>query len=520
MSNRKLAKNVGIMSIAVSFSRVLGLIRDQVMANFFGTTYLNDAFNIAYNIPNLLRKLFGEGALSAAFVPIYNEVGHRQGKKAQIDFALNVLSLLTMLLLVLTFLGMVLAPIIVKVIYPGIASHTEVLAVKLCRIMFPYLFFIGLSSTFIAILNSHDKFFMTGLSSALLNIGMVGTIWVGVWMFNLSDEQKIILAAWGVLIGGFLQTVINFPFLKKLGYNFKVFINFTGEAISAVWKRFIPGMIGMGIREINLLADGLIASYLPIGSITALNMGNRLMQLPLGIFGIATGSAVLPLFSKYLHEENWEGLSESLRFATISLAYIMLPITAIMAGLGKDFIIILFQRGAFDAHAVALTYKATLCFSLGLIFYSLNQTITPIFYANKDTKTPMQIAGVMVALNIVLNVVLMQFLQLGGLALATSITAMVNYLVMIKIITKRMPRIQYSGLWIDIFKLIFISVMIYILLMTANHYWLVKGLLLLIIKSVVLSLASFVILFVLAGLLKVKYGNKIKDRLCQKFLRK
>nr|HPK41365.1 lipid II flippase MurJ [Candidatus Cloacimonadota bacterium] len=165
---KKLFKNTSIMSIAVFLSRILGLVRDQVMAAFFGTSYVNDAFNIAFNIPNLLRRLFGEGALSTAFVPIYNEMGVKRGKKYQLLFAINLLSVLSIILLALSVLGMVLAPFIVKLIYPGLPSETSALAIKLTYILFPYLFFIGLSSTMIAILNSHDYFFITGLSSALL----------------------------------------------------------------------------------------------------------------------------------------------------------------------------------------------------------------------------------------------------------------------------------------------------------------------------------------------------------------
>ncbi|MCK9583942.1 MAG: murein biosynthesis integral membrane protein MurJ, partial [Candidatus Cloacimonetes bacterium] len=163
MSQRRLASNISVMSIAILISRILGLVRDTVMAFFFGGGYLNDAFNVAYNIPNLLRRLFGEGALSTAFVPIYNEIGIKKDKAAQIDFALNVLSILTLFLLVLTAIGIAFAPWIVRALYPGLAENTTLVAIKLTRIIFPYLFFIGLSSSFIAILNSHEYFFMTGL---------------------------------------------------------------------------------------------------------------------------------------------------------------------------------------------------------------------------------------------------------------------------------------------------------------------------------------------------------------------
>lgn len=508
------------MSVAVFLSRILGLVRDQVMAYFFGTTYLNDAFNVAYNIPNLLRRLFGEGALSAAFVPIYNEIGIKRGKAEQVEFALNVLSIITVFLSILTFIGIVFAPVIVRLLYPGLPQQTVLVAVKLSRIMFPYLFFIGLSSTFIAILNSHDYFFMTGLSSALLNIGMVLTILLPVSMYSLSHEQLIIWAGWGVFVGGLLQTMINLPFLKRIGYNFKVVLNFSGEAITAMWKRFIPAMIGIGIREINLVTDALMASFLPIGSITALGFGNRLMQMPLGIFGIATGTAVLPLYSKYITEKKWVELSESLKFATVSLAAIMLPTTVIISGLGNDFVRILFQRGIFDAHASLMTTQALFYYSLGLIFFSLNQTITPLFYANKDTKTPVKIAAYMVGLNIVLNFTLMQFMYHRGLALATSITAMVNYFLLLNLIKKSMPEVTFSGILTQMMKIVVINILLYFVLFFSNMFFPAGTLLLLIIKDIVLSLGIFILFFILASIWKVAYIDNIRRNIWSRLLRK
>lgn len=520
MGQRKLAKNIGIMSIAVFLSRLLGLVRDQVMAYFFGTTYLNDAFNVAYNLPNLLRRLFGEGALSAAFVPIYNEMGIKKGKAEQLNFAINVLSIITLFLTALTVLGIALAPLIVKILYPGLPAHTVTVAVKLSRIMFPYLFFIGLSSTFIAILNSHDYFFMTGLSSALLNIGMISTILVPSIFYSYSGSDLVVWAGWGVFIGGILQTIINFPYLKKIGYRFKLIVSFSGEAISTLWKRFVPAMIGIGIREINLVADALMASFLPIGSITALAMGNRLMQMPLGIFGISTGTAVLPLYSKHITENKWKELSESLKFATISLAAILIPMTVLMCGLGDDFVKILFQRGIFDSKATLMTNQALAFYSLGLIFFGLNQTITPLFYANKDTKTPVKIAAYMVALNIVLNFILMQFIQHRGLALSTSITAMVNYLILLSLIKKTMPEVTFTGIIAQLLKIFVINLVLYVLLIFTKNLVNVKGIGLLLIKDAILSVGILTLFFIFASITKVTYIDKVRRTIWSRLTRK
>ena len=506
------------MSVAVFLSRILGLVRDQVMAYFFGTSFLNDAFNVAYTIPNLIRRLFGEGALSTAFVPIYNEYSDDNEKKY--DFALNLISILTLILIVLVVLGIIFAPQIIALIYPGLAPQTSAMAVKLARIIFPYLFFIGLSSTMIAILNSHDYFFMTGLSSALLNVGMVLMVLIPHWVWGLEGEKLIVWAAWGVFVGGALQTIINFPYLKKIGYRFKLILDFTTNAISTLWKRFVPSMIGIGIREINLIADSIMASFLPIGSITALGYGNRLMQLPLGIFAISAGIAVLPMDSRFVTAKKYEELSESLRFSTVSLAYIMLPITTIILVLGQDFVDILFKQGVFDSKASVMTGQALLFYSLGLLFYGLNQTITPLFYASKDTKTPVKIAALIVVLNISLNFVLMQIMGHKGLAFSTSITALVNYLILLKVIRKKLVRISFGGILNNILKSIILCGLLYVLFSWLNQYFIYESKLHLLVKDLVFSIAC-ILLFYLGGLLlKLDYLYEFRKSLWQRLARR
>ncbi len=526
MTQRTLARNISVMSIAVFISRIFGLVRDQVMAYFFGIGYLNDAFNVAYNLPNLLRRLFGEGALSTAFVPIYTELGIKHGRKEQYRFALNVLSLLTMILSILTFLGIIFSPLLVRILYPGLAPETSELAIKLSRIIFPYLFFIGLSSTMIAILNSHDYFFMTGLSSALLNIGMITTIVVPWWLTGIEGEDLVIWAGVGVLLGGFLQSVINLPFLKSIGYSVLLIISISGKHLKALWKRLIPSIIGIGIRDINMIVDTLLASFLSVGSITALALGNRLVQLPLGIFAISAGTAVLPMYSRNITEKNYADLSENLRFTSIMLACIMLPITAIISVFAKDFVAILFQHGAFDGLATTMTYQALVFYSFGLLFYSLNQTITPLFYANKDTRTPVIIGAVMVGFNICLNIILMYFLQHRGLALATSLVAAVNYAVLVIVLRRKLPAVHLGGQLRSILIAALISSGLYLGMYYSNRYievhwmiedmgrWFVFG------KALILSLLAFVTFFALAELLHVRYIGQIRNTLWSKLLRK
>ena len=520
MAENKLIKNISVMSFAILISRIMGLVRDQVMAFCFGTTYLNDAFVVGYRIPNLLRSMFGEGALSAAFVPLYNEIGIKEEKRKQINFALQVLSILTFFLLILTIIGIIFAPAIVKVLYPGLHPDTYKLAVILTRIMFPYLLWIGLSSTMIAILNSHDKFFMTGLSSALLNLGMILSMVIPRFVFHIEGEELVRWAAVGVFGGGFLQTIINFPYLKQLGYPFKIMVKFGGEALTTLWKRFLPSLVGVGVRELNLVADSLMASFLAVGSISALEYGYRLFQFPLGMFAISTGTVLLPTYSRLVTYDNYPELSKNLRIAMLNLTYLMQPITVLLMGLGKDVVQIIFQHGAFDADATLWTTQALICYSLGLIFFSFNQTLTPLFYAHKDTRTPVRIAIRMVCLNIVLNFILMQFLQHRGLALATSITAMVNFVILLRLIHKEMPHIDFHGIFPNVLKTIVISVIMLVFLIITDHFYVATGLWKLIIKVIILSVLSIGLFYVLGLLFKLDYLKEAGTNLWKKFQKK
>jgi len=507
------------MSSSVFLSRILGLLRDQVMAFFFGTTFISDAFNAAFNLPNLLRRLFGEGALSAAFVPIYNEIGYKRGKEAQFQFAMKVMLILSACLLILTGLGVLLAPVLVRLFFPGFNPQTSALTIKLTRILFPYLFCIGLSSTMIAILNSHDKFFMTGLSSGLLNIGWIGFIAIPHFLGVTSPLRLIVYASYGVMFGGIMQILINLPFLKQLGYQFKVNLNDNKEAMNALGKRFLPGIIGVGVRQINLIADNLMASFLPSGSIAALMFGNRLMQLPLGIFGIATGTAVLPLFSQYTVEEKWDELSKSVNFALLSLANIMIPITIMLIALGDDFVRILFQRGEFGDMAVAKTYLALLFYSLGLFFFSVNQTLIPLFYANKDTKTPVIIAASMVTVNITLNYILMQYLAHGGLALSTSITSILTSITLFVLIRKRYTHINFKGLGFNLLKIVAICMVLLQILLRVSEAYQPEGFWMLLLKSALFSSLTFTIYVGLAILFKVKHADYLIKTIWRRFHR-
>jgi len=209
----------------------------------------------------------------------------------------------------------------------GFPPQTLNLTVKLVRLLFPYLFFIGISSTLISILNSHNYYFLPGLTSAFLNFAMIGSMLVAFFIPSIQSTQLSILLSIGVLVGGILQVVLNFPMLKRIGYGFKFNFSFKGKALGELWNKFLPGVWGIAVRQVNLLADRTLASMLITGSISALNYGNRIMQLPLGIFGVSVGTAVIPHFSRNAASGNWKEFNEKLEYAVSLLAFIMIPVT-------------------------------------------------------------------------------------------------------------------------------------------------------------------------------------------------
>ncbi|MDY6916120.1 MAG: lipid II flippase MurJ, partial [Candidatus Cloacimonadota bacterium] len=307
---------------------------------------------------------------------------------------------------------------------------------------------------------------------------------------------------------------------KRIGYKIKLNFTLATEGLKAVWQRFIPGVWGLAIRQVNLAVDLILASTLATGSIAALNYGNRLMQLPLGIFGVTAGVVALPAFSRYFANKDWNNLSEELRFSIISLMLVMLPITAIIIGLGNDIIRVIFMRGAFNENSLTMTNAALIFYSLGLVFYGLNRLIIPIFYANKDTKTPVKISAYIVIINISLNIIFMKFLQHAGLALATSVSAFVQFYLLISFIKKKIPQIRIRSIKISILKILFSSIFIFAMLTLANSYFVVDNFWQGLLKLVILGSLSLLVMIGFINLLRIERGDVILKKIWKKFLRK
>jgi len=521
MDSNRLARHAGLTSIAVFLSRIMGLLRDQLFAYFFGATWAADAFNLAFIIPNLLRRLFGEGALAAAFVPIYQEMGIKKGRAAQIQFGLKVLTLLSGLLIALCIVGMALAPLLVSIMAPGFAKPTHDLAVTLTRVLFPYLFLIGLSSTLISILNAHNYFFVSGLSSAFLNVGMIAVLGAYVLLYPGRDlaEYALVLSI-GVLVGGVMQTVVNWPQLHHVGYRMRLVADWHGEAMHSLWMRFLPGVLGIAVWQINAMVDRMLASTLPVGSISALNYGYRLMQLPLGIFGVALGTAAVPHFARCVSTGAIDELNRKLRFSYLSMLMLMVPLTALIAALGRSFLSILFLRGAFDQNALNMSYLALISYSAGLVFFCLIRVLVPIYYAYGDTRRPVRISIYTAVLNIALDIILMQFIGLAGLALGTSIAAAVQIFLLQTRMKRQFPQVTPGRLAVNSIKIVVLSMALYLVLSLLERVLPVQGLLPLIGRTAVLCVLWLALTFGGAMLLGVESSREVGRSLWRKIARR
>ena len=427
------------MGGATLLSRIFGFIRDMIVAQFFGAGMATDAFFVAFRIPNLLRRLVGEGALTASFIPVYTEYITQRPPEEGREFVRATFWLLAVFLLALTGLGILLAPGIVKVMAYGFSQEPEKLGltVFLTRLMFPYIFFIGLAALAMGVLNSWKHFFAPALAPVLLNLSII----LCVLVFNPFLSEPILTLALGVLLGGIAQLVFQWPFLKRKGIVFGFRFEPSHPGVKRVAALMAPSVLGLAVTQLNVLVSTFLASYLPEGSVSYLYYADRLLEFPMGIFAIAVATAVLPVMSEQAARKDWENLRETLSFALRLVFFVTLPAMIGLIVLRQPILNLLFQRGAFTAHSAEMTAQALLYYSVGLAGFAGVRIIIPAFYSLQDTKTPVKIAFAALVANAVLGALLMHPLQHGGLALATSLAAGMNFALLVFLLRKKMGRI-------------------------------------------------------------------------------
>jgi len=409
-------------------SRILGFVRDLVLARLFGADALTDAFFVAFKIPNFLRRLFAEGAFATAFVPVLTEYKTQRDFRELKDFVDHVAGTLGLVLLIVSAIGVLAAPLVVGLFAFGwVLNGPEdaqklSLAGEMLRLTFPYLFFISLTAFAGGIMNAYNRFAVPAFTPVLLNLSLIGC---ALWLSPHMDEPVVALA-WGVFIAGISQFVFQLPFLTRLKLLPRPKPKFGDEGVSRILKLMVPALFAVSVTQINLLLDTVLASFLVSGSISWLYYSDRLMEFPLGILGVALGTVLLPKLSheraaadpqRFTRTLDW-GLRMALLFGT--------PAAVGLALLAGPMITTLFLSEAFTAEDAAMSRLSLMAYSVGLLAFILIKVLAPGFYAQQDTRTPVRIAVIAMAANMIFNLLLIFPLQHAGLALATSLSAYLN----------------------------------------------------------------------------------------------
>lgn len=423
MSNR-LLKSTAVVGSVTFLSRIFGFIRDVVLAHALGAGLATDAFFVAFKIPNLLRRLFAEGAFSQAFVPVFSAYHiHRNHTELQ-QLVDRVAGILGLILLLVTLAGIIGAPILVMVFAPGFLEQESKyeLTVHLLRITSPYLLFVSLTALAGGILNTYRQFWIPAITPLFLNLALISaTLWIAPRI-----EVPVTALAWSVLFAGIVQLLFQLPFLARLELLPRPHPIWKDPGVQRIFKLMLPAIIGSSVVQINLLIDTLLASFLATGSISWLYYSDRLVEFPLGIFGIALATVILPSLSEKHAQASKESFSHTLDWALRWSCFIGIPAAVGLAILAGPILTTLFQYGEFSRYDVTMTSRSLIAYSFGLVPFILIKILAPGFYARQDMRTPVRIAIVAMLANIILNLALIFPLAHAGLALATSLSAWLN----------------------------------------------------------------------------------------------
>ena len=438
--NHRIAKAATTIGMGTLLSRIVGFLRDTVIANFFGAGMAADAFFVAFRIPNLWRRLVGEGSLTISFIPVYTEYLTQKSEEETRKVTHIAFTMAGVILSILTLLGILFSPILIKIIAPGFIQIPEKfqLTVTLNQIIFPYLFFMGLFALCMGILNSQRHFFAPAIAPIFLNISII----VSVFLFYHTFKIPVMTLALGVLAGGVIQFLFQIPFLWKRRITFRFNFNFRHPAIKRMGLLMVPGLIGTAVYQINVFIDTIFASFLPSGSVSYLFFADRLMEFPLGIFAIAIGMASLPSLSGLASQGKMEELKETLSFTFRLVSFISVPAMVGLIALKTPIVNLLFQRGLFDYSATEKTAFALLFYSVGLWAIAGARTIVPAFYSLQDTWTPLKIALICLGANILFIGILIFPLKHGGLALATSLSSTLNLILLFWKLNSKLGKID------------------------------------------------------------------------------
>jgi len=432
-----LTRSAAVLGGTTLISRILGFLRDILIASAFGTGIAAQAFVIAFMIPNLLRDLVAEGAVNTSIVPIL--VSYlKKGKEAFWELVAHLLNHALLILGALSFLGILFAPTLVSWVAPGFLKYPEqyALTVDLTRILFPFIFLMGLSAYAMGVLNTLKHFFIPSLGSSFLNLSMILSLFFLVPIMN----PPILGLAVGVLVGGVIQCVLQYPVLRKSGFVYRFVLNFKHPGVQQVSRLVFPRLIGSAVYQLSVIVDRIFASLAHIvgeGGVAALYYSNRIVQLPFALFGVSLATAALPTLSEEAHEEGLEAFQKTLLFSLKSVFFVMVPAVIGVLILNRPIVVLLFERGSFDRHSTDITTQALFFYVMGLLAFSGSKILSSAFYSLQDTRTPVKAGMVSLIVNVFFNALLMYPMKIGGIALATTISSTIHFFILSFLLRRR-----------------------------------------------------------------------------------
>jgi len=454
-----IARSAGTISFAVLLSRLLGLVREQVFAAFFGAGYAYDAFVVAFRIPNLLRDLFAEGALSSAFITVFTDYRTKQGNEATWKLANNVITALMVIVGAITLLGIFSSGYIVSLMSPdfSLVPGKHELTTLMTSIMFPFLLQVSLSAVAMGILNSLGKFFVPSMASCFFNLGSILSGLLFSFFFSLLKQQPIIGMAVGTLVGGLLQIVIQLPELKRQGFVFAPCLNIHDEGLRRIMKLMLPAVIGLSATQINLFVNTFFASSCVEGSVSWLNYAFRLIFFPIGMVGVSLSIATLPVISTHASRGDIEEIKNAYVSSTILSFLLTVPASAGLIFLCQPIVSIIFEHGRFTAQDTIMTARALSFYSAGLFAYASLKIIVPVFYALNKTRFPVIGSFMTVLLNVCFVSIMLEPLQHCAIAFSTSLCVLLNFLFLSVALYRELHGYKVYYLVQSLLKIIIIS---------------------------------------------------------------
>ena len=432
----RLLKSTLVVGLMTTLSRILGLIRDIIIGAMFGPGAGVDAFIVAFRIPNFLRRVFAEGGFSQAFVPVLSEYRERRSQAEVNALVDHTAAVLGTCLCVTTVVGVLAAPLLIMIFAPGFSGDMEkqALATQMLRITFPYILFISLIAMAGGILNTYRRFAVPAFTPVLLNLSLIGcALWLTPYF---PPEQRVIALAWGVFIAGVAQLLFQFPFLLRLRLLPLPRFNRDREGVGRIITLMIPTLFAASVTQVNLLVDTMIASFLETGSISWLYFSDRLVEFPLGVFGIALATVILPNLAAEHTGRDKTAFNKTLDWALRWVFLVAIPASAGLMLLGEPLLTALFQYNEFSQHDVRMAGRSLVMYAIGLPAFILIKVLSSGFFSKQDTKTPVKVAVVAMLANIILNLLLVFPLAHAGLALATSLSACLNAALLYRILRR------------------------------------------------------------------------------------